>query len=114
MDELERDEKRENMIEKFSLEAGFAGKTSVLLHGRVSLGKQLLGSRNSQAAPGSFAFLPPKCDARMETVACTALLPSREVLERTSTTFLEGKQTLFPGLPGTQSFQQRSFKCIKD
>lgn len=49
--------KRGKMIEKFSLGAGFAGKTSVLLHGRVSLGKQLLGSRNSQAAPGSFAFL---------------------------------------------------------
>lgn len=61
-DELERDEKGEKMIEKFSLKAGFAGKTAVLLHGMVSLGKQLLPVLGSRKAPGSFSFLPPKCE----------------------------------------------------
>lgn len=112
--------KKGKMIEKFSLNAGFAGKTAVLLHGVASLGEQLppiLGSRNSQAAPLSFLFCLPNVrlpDPRRKAVLCTALLTSRELLERTSTTFLEGKQTLLPGLPGTQSFQRRSFKCIKD
>lgn len=57
-------------------------------------------------------------DCEREAVVCTALsacwLTLHGLLERTSTTFLEEKQTVFLGYQGTQSFQQRSFKCIKD
>lgn len=48
MHELERDEKGKKIIEKFSLKAGFAGKTAVLLHGMVSLGEKLLPGKQEQ------------------------------------------------------------------
>lgn len=58
--------KEKKFIEKFSLEAGFAGKAAVLLHGMVSLGERLLlvlGSRNSQGCSRELFILPPKREA---------------------------------------------------
>lgn len=68
MGELERDEKggEKKTIGNFSLEAGFAGKAAVLLHGMLSLGERLLpvvGSRNSQGCSREFLILPPKGEA---------------------------------------------------